>query len=132
MISYKVVNLKIVSIDLFIYFYKLESPKMWWIEDFVGFSTVEPTKRNFIFMTIVFLPLPIYSAFHKAAVQPAAVQNGVWRAFCMVASFDTLGIIPVKTSGTAVNREAGSFVNSAVNQIDVSGKNLDWRQPCVF
>ena len=50
----------------------------------------------------------------------------------MAASFDTLGIIPVKTSGTAVNREAGSFVNSAVNQIDVSGKNLDWRHPCAF
>ena len=59
MISYKVVNLTIVSIDLFIYFYKLESPKMWLIEDIVGFSTVEPTKRNFIFMTIVFLPLPV-------------------------------------------------------------------------
>ena len=38
----------------------------------------------------------IYSAIHKAVVRPAAVQNGVWRVFCMVASFDILGIIPGK------------------------------------
>ena len=36
------------------------------------------------------------SAIHKAVVQPAAIQNGLWRAFCIVASFDILGIIPGK------------------------------------
>ena len=36
------------------------------------------------------------NAIHKAAVQPAAVQNGLWRVFCMAASFDILGIIPGK------------------------------------
>ena len=25
----------------------------------------------------------VYSAIHKAAGRPAAVQNGVWRSFCM-------------------------------------------------
>ena len=38
----------------------------------------------------------INSAIHKAAVRPAAVQNGVWRAFCTAVSFDILGIIPGK------------------------------------
>ena len=37
-----------------------------------------------------------YSAIHKAAIWPAAIQNGVWRAFCMVVSFDILGIVPGK------------------------------------
>ena len=36
------------------------------------------------------------SVVHKATVQPATIQNGLWRAFCMVASFDILGIIPGK------------------------------------
>ena len=40
------------------------------------------------------------SAIHKAAVQPAAVQNRVWRVFCTAASFDILGII----SGKPVER----------------------------
>ena len=46
-----------------------------------------------------------YSAIYKAAVQPATIQTGLWMAFCVVASFDILGIIP-GTSGMAVNREA--------------------------
>ena len=37
-----------------------------------------------------------YSAIAKAAVQPAAVQNGLWTPFSMVAPFDILGIIPGK------------------------------------
>ena len=35
-------------------------------------------------------------AIHKAAVQPAAIQYGLWRGLCMVASFAILGIIPGK------------------------------------
>ena len=45
----------------------------------------------------------IYSAIHKAAVQPAAVQNGVWGTFCTAAPTDSqwtlfcpTGIIPGK------------------------------------
>ena len=37
-----------------------------------------------------------YSAIHKATIQRAAIQNGLWRALCTVASFDILGIIPGK------------------------------------
>ena len=37
------------------------------------------------------LAAPIYSAIHKAAV-----QNGLWRAFCTAVPFDILGIIPGK------------------------------------
>ena len=37
-----------------------------------------------------------YSAIHKAAVQPATVQNSLWTMFCMVAPFDILGIVPGK------------------------------------
>ena len=36
------------------------------------------------------------SPIHKAAGRPAAVQNGVWRAFCTAVSFDILGITPGK------------------------------------
>ena len=36
------------------------------------------------------------SVIHKAAIQPAAIPNGLWRAFCTAASFDILGIIPGK------------------------------------
>ena len=36
-------------------------------------------------------------AIHKAAVQPATVQNGRWRKFCTAVSFDILGIIPGKS-----------------------------------
>ena len=36
------------------------------------------------------------SVIHKVAIQPAAIPNGLWRAFCMAASFDILGIIPGK------------------------------------
>ena len=43
---------------------------------------------------------PLYhtsnSAIHKAAVQPASVQDGLWRVLCTVASFDILGIMPGK------------------------------------
>ena len=38
----------------------------------------------------------INSAIHKATIQSATIQNGLWRAFCTVASFDILEIIPGK------------------------------------
>ena len=41
----------------------------------------------------VYAVLIINSAIHKAAVQPAAVQNGVWRAFCTAVSFDIYSAI---------------------------------------
>ena len=67
----------------------------------------------------------LYSAIHKAAVQPAAVQNMVWRAFQLLAPFTAYGDFRNCTRqnhGTAGNREAGGFVNSAVtpNGCDVT------------
>ena len=58
-----------------------------------------------------------YSAIHKAAVRPAAVQNVVWRAFQLPAPFTAYGGFrncSRQNHGMAGNREAGGFVNSAV------------------
>ena len=61
----------------------------------------------------------IYSAIHKAAVRPAAVQNVVWRVFQLPAPFMAYGGFRNYTRqnhGMAGNHEAGGFVNSAVNE----------------
>ena len=57
------------------------------------------------------------SAIHKASIWPATVQNVVWRAFQLPAPFTAYGGFRNCTRqnhGTAGNREAGGFVNSAV------------------
>ena len=57
----------------------------------------------------------INSAIHKAAGLPAAVQGGLWRAFCMAAPVQWNSTS--QTQGMAGNCEAGSFVNRAVKAI---------------
>ena len=39
------------------------------------------------------------SAIHKAAVQPATIQNGVWRTFCMAVPHRHFSVL----QGTAGN-----------------------------
>ena len=68
----------------------------------------------------------INSAIHKAAVRPAAVQNVVWRAFQLQAPFMAYGGFRNWTRqnhGMAGNREAGSFVNSAVRNVYLLEEN---------
>ena len=63
------------------------------------------------------------SPIHKAAVRPAAVQNMVWRAFQLPAPFTAYGDFRNCTRQnheTAGNREAGGFVNSAVNNFQLN------------
>ena len=61
-----------------------------------------------------------YSAIHKVAVRPAAVQNDLRRSFLLAAPIDSqltffcsTGIVP----GKAGNGSAGGFVNSAVRRL---------------
>ena len=57
-----------------------------------------------VFQPAFFWEWPVTnSAIHKAAVQPATIQNGLWRSFLPVAPIDSqwtlfcsTGIIPVK------------------------------------
>ena len=70
-------------------------------------------------------PAP-YSAIHKAAVRPAAVQNDLRRSFLPAAPIDSqwtlfcsTGIVP----GKARNGSASSFVNRAVSYQHTGGRN---------
>ena len=71
------------------------------------------------------------STIHKATVQPAAIENNLWRSFLPVAPNDSQWTLFCSTGiirGTAVNRETTGFVSSAVKRCDLCRVYITPRQ----